>query len=197
MQAAVGGELEVPQHTGEFYVTQNEVLQAELATIGIKTELKILPRGGIISTEHADANEDFLFQSTTRGGGDTVDHSFLQTFHPGGSQNPYGIDDPVLTEMIERQRGILDLEARREVYHAIEGPHPAEHVHRTGPARSGLHVLEEQGQGVPLRSRRWRQRQGPPLRGDLGRGIVGLAAARTARAVNTRRTSGTCRRAPR
>ena len=120
VQAAVGGELEVPQHTGEFYVTQNEVLQAELAGIGIKTELKILPRGGIISTEHADANEDFRFQSTTRGGGDTVDHSFLQTFHPGGSQNPYGIDDPVLTEMIDQQRGILDLEARREVYHAIE-----------------------------------------------------------------------------
>ena len=120
VQAATGGELEVPQHTGAFYVVQNEVLQAELASIGIKTELKILPRGGIISTEHADANEDFVFQSTTRGGGDTVDHSFLQTFHPGGSQNPYGIDDPVLTEMIEQQRGILDLEARREVYHNIE-----------------------------------------------------------------------------
>ena len=121
VQAAVGGELEVPQHTGENYVVQNELLQAELATIGIKTELKILPGGGIISTEHADANEDFVFQSTTRGGGDTVDHSFLQTFHPGGSQNPYGIDDPVLTEMIDRQRGILDPEARRELYHAIEG----------------------------------------------------------------------------
>ena len=121
VQAATGGELSVPQHTGEFYVNQNEVLQAELATIGIKTELKILPSGGIIATEHADANEDFVFQSTTRGGGDTVDHSLLQTFHPGGSQNPYGIDDPVLTEMIDQQRGILDPEARRDLYHAIEG----------------------------------------------------------------------------
>ncbi|MYA19886.1 MAG: ABC transporter substrate-binding protein [Chloroflexi bacterium] len=120
VQAAVGGELEVPQHTGENYVVQNEVLQAELATIGIKTELKILPGGGIISTEHAEANEDFRFQSTTRGGGDTVDHSFLQTFHPGGSQNPYGIDDPALTAMIEEQRGILDPEERREVYRNVE-----------------------------------------------------------------------------
>ena len=94
VQAAVGGELKVPQHTGKFYVVQNEVLQAELATIGIKTELEILPRGGIISTEHADANEDFVFQSTTRGGGDTVDHSLLQTFHPGGSQNPYASTTP-------------------------------------------------------------------------------------------------------
>ncbi len=121
VQAAAGGELSVPQHTGENYVVQNEVLQAELAQIGIKTELKILPGGGIISTEHADANEDFVFQSTTRGGGDTVDHSLLQTFHPDGSQNPYGIDDPVLTGMIDQQRGILDPEARRELYHAIEG----------------------------------------------------------------------------
>lgn len=120
VQAAVGGELEVPQHTGENYVVQNEVLQAELATIGIKTELKILPGGGIISTEHAEANEDFRFQSTTRGGGDTVDHSFLQTFHPGGSQNPYGVDDPDLTAMIEQQRGILDPEERREVYRNVE-----------------------------------------------------------------------------
>ena len=58
--------------------------------------------------------------ATTRGGGDTVDHSFLQTFHPNGTQNPYGIDDPALTPMIDAQRQLLDIEERRDAYRAVE-----------------------------------------------------------------------------
>lgn len=120
VQAAAGGALRVTQHTGEFYVVPNELVQAQLARVGIETELKVLPSGGIVTTEDGAANEDFVIQSTTRGGGDTVDHSFLQTFHPGGAQNPYGIDDPELTAMIERQRQILDVDERRDAYRAIE-----------------------------------------------------------------------------
>ena len=108
------------QHTGESYAGQNELVQAQLAPIGIETELKVLPGRGIITTEDGAANEDMVMMATTRGGGDTVDHSFLQTFHPNGTQNPYGIDDPALTPMIDAQRQLLDIEERRDAYRAVE-----------------------------------------------------------------------------
>ncbi len=120
VQAAAGGTLKVLQHTGESYAGQNELVQAQLAPIGIETELKVLPGRGIITTEDGAANEDMVMMATTRGGGDTVDHSFLQTFHPNGTQNPYGIDDPALTPMIDAQRQLLDIEERRDAYRAVE-----------------------------------------------------------------------------
>jgi peptide/nickel transport system substrate-binding protein len=120
VQAATGGSLKLTYHTGQNYAIAAELVQGQLAEIGIETTLKVLPKSGIVTTEQGAANPDFVVQSTTRGGGDTVDHSFLQTFHPSGSQNPYGIDDPTLTAMIDKQRQILDLDARKEAYQEIE-----------------------------------------------------------------------------
>jgi peptide/nickel transport system substrate-binding protein len=117
---AAGGDISIPQHTGETYTPQNEVVKAQLGQIGIETTLEILPGQGMVVTEHAANNPNFVIMGTERGGGDTVDTAFQNTFHSGGTQNPYGISDPALDAKIDRQKELLDPEERRELFNEIE-----------------------------------------------------------------------------
>ena len=117
---AAGGDISIPQHTGETYTPQNEIVKAQLGEIGIETTLSILPGQGIVVTEDGANNPDFVLMATERGGGDTVDTSFLNTFHSAGVQNPYAISDSDLDAKIERQKQLLDPEERRELFNEIE-----------------------------------------------------------------------------
>ena len=106
---------------GQPFVQRVELMQQDLKTIGIDATIKMQEYAAYIGT---------TFRGQFEGGNVLVygletpftePHDFLfNMYHPKGTRNRAGVDDPKLTEMIERQVRTLDRAERKKQIFEIQ-----------------------------------------------------------------------------
>lgn len=111
---AEGLEVEVmfPADREQEYVTNAELLQAQLKKSGINSVLKSLTWEEV--TKRRRENK-FTISVQSKAVWADPDSYLFQTFHPKSSSNYGGVNDPKLTEMIEAQRREADPVKRRTI----------------------------------------------------------------------------------
>lgn len=109
-----GVEVEVmfPSDRGQEYITNAELIQAQLKKGGINAVLRSLSWEEV--TKRRRENK-FAISVQSKAVWADPDSYIFQTFHPKSSSNYGGVSDPKLTAMIEAQRRETDPGKRREV----------------------------------------------------------------------------------
>jgi peptide/nickel transport system substrate-binding protein len=94
-----------------------QVVQAELAEVGIKVDLQNEETGQFVQNWR-NGNFD-LFASANAGGADP-DEFLYRTFHTGGSTNVFGYSNTGVDQELDEARRLSDTARRREIYDRLQ-----------------------------------------------------------------------------
>jgi peptide/nickel transport system substrate-binding protein len=104
---------------GQIWVQGVELMQQDLKAIGIDATIKMQEYASYIATTYAGQFEGGLVYGLLTPFTEPHDYLFNQ-YHPKGTRNNAGVNDPRLTEMIERQMRTLDRAERKQQVFEIQ-----------------------------------------------------------------------------
>ena len=106
---------------GQIFVQQTELMQQQLKTIGIDATIKMQEYAAYIGTTFRgqfEGGNTLVFGLETPF---TEPHDFLfNMYHPKGTRNHAGVNDPKLTELIEQQMRTLEKGERKKQIFEIQ-----------------------------------------------------------------------------
>jgi peptide/nickel transport system substrate-binding protein len=119
--AGHGGGLNLRLNTtnayAQYHITRAEALAPQLAKIGVNIEINVLEFGAL---KEAEVKKDFQYNLATYAYFDDPDFPLYNSLHTNGVRNYWNWSDPEYDALVEQQRGITDIEERREVIYEAQ-----------------------------------------------------------------------------
>jgi peptide/nickel transport system substrate-binding protein len=103
------------QRVDDEDVREAQWMQADLADVGVQVEIEIVDPGTGIDRRR---NHDFAMAKALRGV--HLPDQVWRDFHPESMENYALVNDPVLTDMVERSRATVDDAARADLYRQMQ-----------------------------------------------------------------------------
>ncbi len=103
------------QRVDDEDVREAQWMQADLADIGVQVEIEIVDPGTGIDRRRS---HDFAMAKALRGV--HLPDQVWRDFHPESMENYALVNDPVLTDMVERSRAAVDEAARADLYRQMQ-----------------------------------------------------------------------------